>query len=179
VDSERNRLNVSTKPLVSTLVSIVMGSDSDLEIMREAAKALDGFGIAYEIDITSAHRSPARTSAYARNAAGRGIKVIIAGAGGAAHLAGVIAAETTLPVIGVPIASSSLQGLDSLLAIVQMPAGIPVATVAIGKAGATNAGILAAQILALGDPALAKKRRREIQEAPGTRLNHAFQRIGT
>lgn len=141
------------------LVSIVMGSDSDLEIMRECAKALDGFGIPYEMDITSAHRSPARTSEYARNAAGRGIKVIVAGAGGAAHLAGVIAAESTLPVIGVPIPSSSLQGLDSLLAIVQMPAGIPVATVAIGKAGATNAGILAAQMLALSDETLAKKLR--------------------
>ena len=139
------------------LVSIVMGSDSDLEVMREAAKALDEFGIAYEVDITSAHRSPARTSEFARQAAGRGIKVIIAGAGGAAHLAGVIAAETTLPVIGVPMPSSSLQGLDALLATVQMPAGIPVATLAIGKAGATNAGILAAQILALGDPAIAKK----------------------
>jgi len=139
------------------LVSIVMGSDSDLEVMREAAKALDEFGIAYEMDITSAHRSPARTGRYAREAAGRGIQVIIAGAGGAAHLAGVIAAETTLPVIGVPMPSSSLQGLDALLATVQMPAGIPVATLAIGKAGATNAGILAAQILALSDPALAKK----------------------
>ncbi len=139
------------------VVSIVMGSDSDLEIMQETAKALDGFGIAYEMDVTSAHRSPARTSRYAREAAGRGIKVIIAGAGGAAHLAGVIAAESTLPVIGVPIPSTSLQGLDSLLAIVQMPAGIPVATVAIGKAGATNAGILAAQILATSDPGLAKK----------------------
>jgi 5-(carboxyamino)imidazole ribonucleotide mutase len=139
------------------LVSIVMGSDSDLEVMREAAKALDDFGIAYEMDITSAHRSPRRTSEFARQAAGRGIKVIIAGAGGAAHLAGVIAAETTLPVIGVPMPSSSLQGLDALLATVQMPAGIPVATLAIGKAGATNAGILAAQILALSDPALAKK----------------------
>ncbi len=139
------------------LVSIVMGSDSDLEIMQECAKALDGFGIPYEIDVTSAHRSPARTSKYAREAAGRGIHVIIAGAGGAAHLAGVIAAESTLPVIGVPIPSTSLQGLDSLLAIVQMPAGIPVATVAIGKAGATNAGILAAQILATADPEIAKK----------------------
>ena len=139
------------------LVSIVMGSDFDLEVMREAAKALDDFGIAYEMDITSAHRSPARTSEFARQAAGRGIKVIIAGAGGAAHLAGVIAAETTLPVIGVPMPSSSLQGLDALLATVQMPAGIPVATLAIGKAGATNAGILAAQILALSDPAIAKK----------------------
>ncbi|MFI5089455.1 MAG: 5-(carboxyamino)imidazole ribonucleotide mutase [Terriglobales bacterium] len=139
------------------LVSIVMGSDSDLEVMREAAKALDDFGIAYEMDITSAHRSPARTSEFARQAAGRGIKVIIAGAGGAAHLAGVIAAETTLPVIGVPMPSSSLQGLDALLATVQMPAGIPVATLAIGRPGATNAGILAAQILALSDPAIAKK----------------------
>lgn len=139
------------------LVSIVMGSDSDLEIMREAGKALEEFGIPYEMDVTSAHRSPERTSQYARRAAARGIRVIIAGAGGAAHLAGVIAAETTLPVIGVPIPSSSLQGLDSLLATVQMPAGIPVATVAIGKAGATNAGILAAQILALSDPALARK----------------------
>jgi len=139
------------------VVSIVMGSDSDLEIMRDAAKALEEFGIPYEIDVTSAHRSPRRTSEYAQEAAGRGIKVIIAGAGGAAHLAGVIAAESTLPVIGVPIPSSSLQGLDSLLATVQMPAGIPVATVAIGKAGAANAGILAAQMLALSDPALAKK----------------------
>src|SRR3989442_10478952 len=140
-----------------SLVSIVMGSDSDLEIMREAGKALDEFGIAYEIAVTSAHRSPDRTAEYARKAAGRGIRVIIAGAGGAAHLAGVIAAHTTLPVIGVPIPSTSLNGLDSLLATVQMPAGIPVATVAIGKPGATNAGILAAQILATADPALAKK----------------------
>jgi phosphoribosylaminoimidazole carboxylase PurE protein len=139
------------------LVSIVMGSDSDLEIMNEAAKALDDFGIDYEIDVTSAHRSPARTGEFARNAAGRGIKVIIAGAGGAAHLAGVIAAESTLPVIGVPIPSTPLNGMDSLLAIVQMPAGIPVATVAIGKAGATNAGILAAQIIALSNAAVAGK----------------------
>jgi len=139
------------------VVSIVMGSDSDLDIMREAAKALEDFGINYEIDVTSAHRSPERTAEFARKAADRGIRVIIAGAGGAAHLAGVIAAHTSLPVIGVPIPSTSLNGLDSLLATVQMPAGIPVATVAIGKAGATNAGILAAQILALGSAALAKK----------------------
>ncbi len=139
------------------LVAIVMGSDSDLEIMREATKPLEEFGIPYDMDIASAHRSPARTAEFARGAASRGLKVIIAGAGGAAHLAGVIAAETTLPVIGVPIPSTSLGGLDSLLAIVQMPAGIPVATVAVGKAGATNAGILAAQMLALGDPELAKK----------------------
>jgi phosphoribosylaminoimidazole carboxylase PurE protein len=141
----------------SPLVSIVMGSDSDLEIMNEAAKALEDFGISYEIDVTSAHRSPARTGEYARSAASRGIKVIIAGAGGAAHLAGVIAAESTLPVIGVPIPSTSLNGLDSLLSIVQMPAGIPVATVAIGKPGATNAGILAAQIIALSSATVAKK----------------------
>lgn len=139
------------------VVSIVMGSDSDLEIMREAGKALEGFGIGYEIDVTSAHRSPDRTAAYARTAAERGIRVIIAGAGGAAHLAGVIAAHTTLPVIGVPIPSTSLNGMDSLLSTVQMPAGIPVATVAIGKPGATNAGILAAQILGVADSALAQK----------------------
>src|SRR6184192_2354760 len=138
------------------LVSIVMGSDSDLDVMREAATALEGFGISYEIDVTSAHRSPERTAEYASKAAARGVRVIIAGAGGAAHLAGVIAAHTTLPVIGVPI-TSVLNGLDSLLSIVQMPAGIPVATVAIGKAGATNAGILAAQMLALSDSALAQK----------------------
>jgi len=138
-------------------VSIVMGSDSDLEIMREAAKALEGFGIAYEIDVTSAHRSPDRTADFARKAAERGIRVIIAGAGGAAHLAGVIAAHTTLPVIGVPIPSTALNGMDSLLATVQMPAGIPVATVAIGKPGATNAGILAAQMIALADASIARK----------------------
>jgi 5-(carboxyamino)imidazole ribonucleotide mutase len=138
-------------------VSIVMGSDSDLDIMREAGKALEEFGIQYEIDVTSAHRSPDRTADYARKVAGRGIKVIIAGAGGAAHLAGVIAAHTTLPVIGVPIPSTSLNGMDSLLATVQMPAGIPVATVAIGKPGATNAGILAAQIIGLASAAVDKK----------------------
>ena len=139
------------------LVSIVMGSDSDLEIMREATKPLEEFGIAYEIDITSAHRSPHRTADYAAKAAQRGIRVIIAGAGGAAHLAGVIAAHTTLPVIGVPMPSSSLGGMDALLATVQMPAGIPVATVAIGKAGATNAGILAAQVLGVADAGVSKK----------------------
>jgi 5-(carboxyamino)imidazole ribonucleotide mutase len=134
-----------------------MGSDSDLEIMNDCAKSLYGFGIPYEIDVTSAHRAPRKTAKVASEAAGRGVKVIIAAAGGAAHLAGVIAAESTLPVIGVPIPSTSLQGMDSLLATVQMPAGIPVATVAIGKAGATNAAILAAQILALSDPEMAKK----------------------
>ncbi len=144
---------MSAKPRVS----IVIGSDSDLDIMRESAKALEEFGIEYEMDVTSAHRSPERTAEFARKAAARGIRVIIAGAGGAAHLAGVIAAHTTLPVIGVPIPSTSLQGMDSLLATVQMPAGIPVATVAIGKPGATNAGILAAQILGLSSEPLARK----------------------
>jgi len=139
------------------LVSIVMGSDSDLEIMREAGKALDDFGIGYEMDVTSAHRSPDRSADFAKKAAERGIKVIIAGAGGAAHLAGVIAAHTILPVIGVPIPSTSLNGMDSLLSTVQMPAGIPVATVAIGKPGATNAGILAAQMIGLSDESIAKK----------------------
>ena len=143
--------------MAKPMVSIVMGSDSDLEIMQESVKALEGFGIAYEIDVTSAHRSPDRTAEYARKAAERGIRVIIAGAGGAAHLAGVIAAHTTLPVIGVPISATSLNGMDSLLATVQMPAGIPVATVAIGKPGATNAGILAAQILGVADSAIAQK----------------------
>src|SRR3981189_1145342 len=144
---------MNTKPLVS----IVMGSDSDLEIMRQAGKVLEEFGMETEIAVTSAHRSPDRTADYARKAAGRGIRVIIAGAGGAAHLAGVIAAHTILPVIGVPIPSTSLQGMDSLLATVQMPAGIPVATVAIGKPGATNGGILAGQMIALGEASIAKK----------------------
>jgi len=139
------------------LVSIVMGSDSDLEIMREAGKALDDFGIAWEIDVTSAHRSPDRSADYAKKAADRGIKVIIAGAGGAAHLAGVIAAHTILPVIGVPIPSTSLNGMDSLLSTVQMPGGIPVGTLAIGKPGATNAALLAIAILANSRPELREK----------------------
>jgi 5-(carboxyamino)imidazole ribonucleotide mutase len=151
--AEGKRATTNEKPLVA----IVMGSDSDLEVMREAAKALEDFGVAYEMDITSAHRAADRTAEFARRAKERGVKIIIAGAGAAAHLAGVIAAVTTLPVIGVPIPSSSLQGLDSLLSTVQMPGGIPVATVAIGKAGATNAGILAVQMLALSDATLAKK----------------------
>src|SRR5690242_1372948 len=136
---------MSAKPRVS----IVMGSDSDLDVMREAAKALEEFGIEHEIDVTSAHRSPERTAEYARKASGRGIRVIIAGAGGAAHLAGVIAAHTSLPVIGVPIPSTSLNCMDSLLASVQMPVGIPVATVAMVKHGETSAGLVGAQIIGL------------------------------
>ncbi len=139
------------------IVSIVMGSDSDLEIMNEAAKQLTDFGIAHEIKVLSAHRSPHLVTQFCSEVNSRGIKVIIAGAGGAAHLAGVVAAHTIVPVIGVPIDSSSLKGLDSLLATVQMPSGIPVATVAIGKAGAANAGILAAQILAVSSKDLQSK----------------------
>lgn len=138
-------------------VGILMGSDSDLEVMREAEKRLDYFGVPYETRILSAHRTPHKTQEYAACAAGRGIEVIIVGAGAAAHLAGVVAAHTTLPVIGVPIDSSSLKGLDALLATVQMPAGVPVATMAIGKAGAANAGIFAAEILARKDPKISVK----------------------
>jgi phosphoribosylaminoimidazole carboxylase PurE protein len=138
-------------------VGIIMGSDSDLPVMMEAAETLKKFGVACEVDVTSAHRSPARTAEYARTAIQRGLKAIIVGAGGAAHLAGVVAAETTLPVLGVPISSSSLQGLDALLSTVQMPGGVPVACFAIGKSGAVNAAIFAVQILAASDPALAKK----------------------
>ncbi|MBI5493043.1 MAG: 5-(carboxyamino)imidazole ribonucleotide mutase [Deltaproteobacteria bacterium] len=144
---------VALKPIVG----ILMGSDSDLPVMEEAAKVLKDFGIPYEITISSAHRTPKRTSEYARNAEKRGIKIIIAGAGSAAHLAGFIAAETTLPVIGVPIDSSSLNGLDALLSTVQMPGGVPVASMAIGKAGAKNAGIFAAEILSVSDARLRKK----------------------
>jgi phosphoribosylamine--glycine ligase len=134
-----------------------MGSDSDLEIMKAAAEVLEEFDIAYEMTVASAHRSPHRAAEFATSAPQKGMKVIIAGAGHAAHLAGVLAAHTSLPVIGVPIDSSCLQGLDSLLATVQMPPGIPVATMAIGKSGARNAGIFAAQILATSDPRLSEK----------------------
>ena len=134
-----------------------MGSDSDLEVMNETAQALKEFGVPYEINVLSAHRSPEDVRDFVRQAKSRGLRVLICGAGGAAHLAGTVAAQTTLPVIGVPINSSPLGGLDSLLATVQMPTGIPVATVAIGKSGARNAAILACQILALKDEALQKK----------------------
>ena len=139
------------------LVSILMGGDSDYDVMVEAAKALDQFGIPFEMTVSSAHRTPERTAGIVRSARERGVKVIIAGAGAAAHLAGVVAAETVLPVIAVPIDCTSLHGLDALLAMVQMPAGIPVATVAIGKAGARNAGLLAVQILALSDADLTRR----------------------
>ena len=137
------------------LVGIIMGSDSDLAVMQEAAKVLKQFEIPYEIGVYSAHRSPHRTLEYVRSARERGLKVIIAGAGSSAHLAGVTAAETTLPVIGIPIDSSPLSGLDSLLSTVQMPPGVPVATMGVGNSGATNAAVFAVQILALGDERLA------------------------
>ncbi len=139
------------------LVGILMGSDSDFPIMEETSKVLEKFGVAHEITVSSAHRSPERTRTYTLGAPKRGIKILIAGAGAAAHLAGVIAAETTLPVIGVPIGSSALNGLDALLSTTQMPGGVSVAGMAIGKAGAKNAGVLAVQILALSDKNLHKK----------------------
>lgn len=141
----------------NALVSILMGSDSDLDVMMEAAKTLEKFGVSYEIDVSSAHRSPERTRRIVSEAPVRGVRVFIIGAGAAAHLAGVVAAESTLPVIGVPLDSSALRGVDALYATVQMPAGIPVATMAIGKAGATNAAIFAIEILALSDEALRTK----------------------
>jgi phosphoribosylamine--glycine ligase len=140
-------------------VLILMGSDSDAEVMSAARSALTDLGLRSEMTVASAHRSPARVVTLVAEAPARGVKVFIVGAGAAAHLAGVVAAHTTLPVIGVPIDSSALKGLDALLSTVQMPPGVPVATVAIGKPGATNAGVLAAQMIALGDPALAERLR--------------------
>ncbi|MFN3537547.1 MAG: 5-(carboxyamino)imidazole ribonucleotide mutase [Brevundimonas sp.] len=137
------------------LVAIVMGSRSDWPTMKCAADALDALDVAWEARVVSAHRTPDRLVAFSRGAKGEGFKVIIAGAGGAAHLPGMVASMTELPVLGVPVKSRALKGLDSLLSIVQMPGGVPVATLAIGEAGATNAGLLAAQILALSDEALA------------------------
>jgi len=146
--------------MAKPLVGIIMGSDSDYPVMEAACDILYQLSIPYEVLVASAHRTPKRTQIYIRGVRKKGIRIIIAGAGAAAHLPGVLAAETTLPVIGVPINSSSLNGLDSLLAICQMPGGIPVATMAIGKAGAKNAGLLAAQILAVGDSKMSIKLQR-------------------
>ncbi|MEO8090295.1 MAG: 5-(carboxyamino)imidazole ribonucleotide mutase [Gemmatimonadales bacterium] len=143
--------------MTEPLVGIVMGSDSDWEIMQHAARRLTEFGVTHEARVVSAHRTPDQLYRYAEDAAGRGLRCIIAGAGGAAHLPGMLAAKTTLPVLGVPIPTKHLQGLDSLLSIVQMPAGIPVATFAIGTAGAGNAGLYAVAILALNDPDLSDR----------------------
>jgi 5-(carboxyamino)imidazole ribonucleotide mutase len=144
-------------PVPGPLVGIIMGSRSDWPTLKAAADILDTLGVAHEAKVVSAHRTPDRLFGYAKGAKGRGLKVIIAGAGGAAHLPGMTASMTSLPVLGVPVKSSSLSGLDSLLSIVQMPKGIPVGTLAIGEAGAANAGLMAASILALNDPALASR----------------------
>jgi len=159
--------------MTQPLVGIIMGSRSDWATMTHAAQTLDALGVAHESKVVSAHRTPQRLYDYAQGAAGRGLKVLIAGAGGAAHLPGMAASMTALPVLGVPVQSAALSGLDSLLSIVQMPGGIPVGTLAIGKAGAINAGLLAAQILSLNDPVLAervadwRKRQTEaVDEAP-------------
>ena len=144
-------------PSTGPLIGIIMGSKSDWPTMERASKVLDTLNVNHEVKVVSAHRTPDRLYDYAREAKGRGLKAIIAGAGGAAHLPGMVAAMTPLPVIGVPVKSKTLNGLDSLLSIVQMPAGVPVATVAIGDAGATNAGLLAAAMLASHDDALADR----------------------
>jgi 5-(carboxyamino)imidazole ribonucleotide mutase len=153
-------------------VAIIMGSRSDWPTMKAAAESLERLGVAYEARVVSAHRTPERMYQFARGAKAAGIKVIIAAAGGAAHLPGMTAALTELPVLGVPVASKTLDGLDSLLSIVQMPGGIPVGTLAVGEAGARNAGLLAAQILALGDPDLAERvarfRREQTESVPET-----------
>jgi 5-(carboxyamino)imidazole ribonucleotide mutase len=156
-------------------VAIIMGSDSDWPVMEEAAKVLDQLGISYEVDVVSAHRMPLEMVEFAQNAAGKGFKVIIAGAGGAAHLPGMVASLTTLPVIGVPVALKNLDGMDSLLSIVQMPAGVPVATVGVGNA--KNAALLAARILGISDSAISAKVRDALKEinaeakAKGASLN--------
>ena len=143
--------------MTTPLVLILMGSDSDWEVMSEAKGALDDMGVPCEVHVSSAHRTPERTGRLAREAAGRGIQVIVCGAGAAAHLAGVCAAETELPVLGVPLSGSDLSGLDALLATAQMPAGVPVGTLAIGRSGARNAGLLAARIIARGSPEVAER----------------------
>ena len=159
--------------MTQPLVGIIMGSRSDWATMQHAAETLEALGVPHETKVVSAHRTPQRLYDYAQSAAGRGLKLLIAGAGGAAHLPGMAASMTALPVLGVPVQSAALSGLDSLLSIVQMPGGVPVGTLAIGKAGAINAGLLAAQILSLNDSALAervadwRKRQTEaVDEAP-------------
>ena len=163
----KNEKLIMGEKWMNTIVSVVMGSTSDWETMKEACLILDEFGIAYEKKVVSAHRTPDLMFTFAVQARAAGTKVIIAGAGGAAHLPGMIAAKTTLPVIGVPVQSRALSGMDSLLSIVQMPGGVPVATVAIGKAGAINAGLLAVQILSIENQDLAdqlEKRREDLKQ---------------
>ena len=148
---------VNALPNERALVAVVMGSTSDWETMKHADRVLADFGVPHRCEVVSAHRTPAKLAAFAENAAGEGLEVLIAGAGGAAHLPGMLAAGTTLPVLGVPVESRVLRGVDSLLSIVQMPAGVPVGTLAIGQAGATNAALLAVSILALGRPELRER----------------------
>lgn len=157
-------------------ILILMGSDSDAGVMQSAVETLAGFGISCEMTVASAHRSPARVLRLVEEAPSRGVKVFIAAAGAAAHLAGVVAAHTTLPVIGVPIASSDLRGLDALLSTAQMPPGVPVATVAIGKPGAVNAAVLAAQMLAIADPRIAKSVR-EYKQSLAEKVEAAAARL--
>jgi 5-(carboxyamino)imidazole ribonucleotide mutase len=156
--------------MTAPLVGLIMGSKSDWETMRHAADMLGKLGVPYEARVVSAHRTPNLLHEYAGSAESRGLKVLIAGAGGAAHLPGMAAAKTVLPVLGVPVKSSTLQGIDSLLSIVQMPAGVPVGTLAIGEAGATNAALLAASILAISDPALRERLRQYRDEQTRTVL---------
>ncbi|MDQ0163237.1 5-(carboxyamino)imidazole ribonucleotide mutase [Bacillus alveayuensis] len=159
------------------IVGVIMGSTSDWETMKHACEVLDSLDISYEKKVVSAHRTPDWMFEYAETARDRGLKVIIAGAGGAAHLPGMVAAKTTLPVIGVPVKSSTLNGLDSLLSIVQMPGGVPVATVAIGKAGAKNAGLLAAQILSITDEKIQKKLEEQREKTKETVLESSDQLV--
>jgi 5-(carboxyamino)imidazole ribonucleotide mutase len=170
--SKRKAAKKSPKP--RPLVGVIMGSTSDWETMRHAAETLEALGVPYEKRVVSAHRTPRLMFEYATRAAGRGLRVLIAGAGGAAHLPGMTAALASLPVLGVPVETASLKGLDSLCSIVQMPGGIPVATFAIGKPGAINAGLFAASILALGDQALARRldrrRHEQTRKVLGARL---------
>ena len=156
------------------LVGVIMGSRSDWETMSEAAAILTQFGVAHECRVVSAHRTPAWLTEYSLSAAGRGLRVIIAGAGGAAHLPGMVASQTLLPVLGVPVQSKALNGLDSLLSIVQMPGGIPVGTLAIGKAGAKNAGLLAVRILALQDAALGQRLQQYVNEQTAAVLHEGL-----
>jgi len=158
-------------------VGVIMGSKSDWPTMQRATALLDELGVTYEVEVVSAHRTPDKLFSYAKSAQTRGLKVIIAGAGGAAHLPGMAASQTHLPVLGVPIESQALKGMDSLLSIVQMPAGVPVATLAIGKAGAANAAILAAQILALSDATIAKKLQEFSTNQTQTVLNNPDPRV--
>jgi 5-(carboxyamino)imidazole ribonucleotide mutase len=166
----RRRVGARKSPSREPLVGIVMGSRSDWETMRHAAETLEALGVPFEARVVSAHRTPRRLVAYATEARDRGLKAIIAGAGGAAHLPGMVASMTPLPVFGVPVESAALKGMDSLLSIVQMPAGIPVGTLAIGRAGAVNAALIAAAVLALSDPDLARAvdawRQRQTDEVP-------------